>query len=245
MNNSLSDKIIIVTGGSSRLGKAIVQKALKLGAKVLFTYYKHSLDAQALIEQGGEGFSVNLACREEIEKFAETIHRKIKTLDILIHNAAATRDNKILSLSEEDWEYVMNVNLKAPYFLTQKLLPLFGEREKEKIKKIFFISSRTALDGGEGIANYAASKAGLLGLTKSLAQELGERNILVNALNPGFMESRMTEKALPEIKENHLKLSPLRQYSDPEEVAAFLIYLCSDQVKQVTGQFLHYDSRRI
>lgn len=144
-------------------------------------------------------------------------------------------------MTEEEWDEVLNANLKAPYLLTQKLLPLLF---KARPSKIFFIVSRAALQGIFGAANYSASKAGLVALAKSLAQELGRKEILVNCVNPGFMKSRMTESLPPEVIEKNINESALRRLSNPEEVADFLVYLSSDKMTQVTGQVFHYESRK-
>lgn len=192
---------------------------------------------------GAKGFQLDLAEMSAIDAFSKTLKAEAGNLDAVIHNAAAVRDHTLQNLSEEDWDYVLKVDLKAPYYLTKKTLPLLFKGETEK--KIIFITSRAAITGGFGISNYAAAKAGLIGLTKSLAQELGKKKILVNAVNPGFMKSRMTE-TLPEgVLQMHASASPLMQYSDPAEVAEFLTYLCSDSMRGVTGQVFHFESRKI
>jgi len=143
-------------------------------------------------------------------------------------------------MSEDAWDRVLKVNLKAPFYLTQKLLPLLM---RQKPSKVFTLVSRAGLSGLAGAANYAASKGGLIAMTKTLAKELGRKKILVNAVNPGFMQSAMTEKVPQAILERNLEDSPLKAFSDPNEVADFLIYLASDQMRQVTGQVFHFESR--
>ena len=239
----------MITGGSSRLGQAFIRKALAEGAAVYFTYHRHAEDIQPLIAQGAEGFELDLADMRAIERFAKQIKEKTREVDVLIHNAAAVRDHTIQNMTEDDWDHVLTVDLKAPYFLTKQLLPLLLRKKSEvaagKARKVFMITSRVALQGGFGVSNYAAAKAGLIGLAKSLAQELGRRKILVNAVNPGFMPSRMTE-ALPEaVIARNLEANPLGEYSNPEEVADFLVHLASDQMQQVTGQVLHWEGRGI
>lgn len=254
----LENKTLLVTGGTSALGRATVQKAVRAGAKVFFTYHQNQKQADALQVLGAEGYALDLSSTKAMDEFVNQFKSKIERLDILIHNAAAVRDHTLQNLSEEDWDFVMAVDLKAPYYLTKKLLPLlfktkrgqtqkgpFGSDSLKIGSKIFFITSRAAITGGFGISNYAAAKAGLIGLTKSLAQELGKKQILVNAVNPGFMISGMT-KDLPEnVLKQHLDFSPLTRYSDPEEVAEFLVYLSSDKMTQVTGQIFHFESRKI
>lgn len=179
---------------------------------------------------------------EAIELFQREFRTVVKTLDVLIHNAAVTEDASLQNMTEEAWDRVMRVNLKAPYFLTKKLLsPLF----KAKPGKIFFIVSQAALRGIFGASNYAASKAGLVALAKSVAQEYGRKGVLANCVNPGFMKSAMTGRLPAEIFEKNIQASSLGRASDPAEVAKFLVYLSSDQMTQVTGQLFHYESRRI
>ena len=252
----LFHKTILITGGTSRLGQAFVRKAAAAGARVFFTYYKNQTEAQALQTLGASGFPLDLSDMKAIEDFASALKSKAEHLDVLIHNAAAIADHTLQNLTEEDWDKVMTVNLKAPYYLTKKLFPLLFQRKSRRgltpgsdpIKvaaKIFFITSRVAVTGGFGISNYAASKAGLIGLAKSLAQELGKKQILVNAVNPGFMMSAMTENLPEEVLARNLEASPLGRCSDPEEVADFLVYLSSNSMTQVSGQTLHFESRKL
>ena len=238
----LANKKILITGGTSELGRHFVEKALAAGARVYFTSFQNRETFCALEARGAAGFVLDLADMREIESFVKTLKEKEKTLDIVIHNAAAIRDHTIQNLSEEEWDYVMTVDLKAPYYLTKKLLPFLFKAEGAK--KIFMITSRAAVAGGFGISNYAAAKAGLIGLAKSLAQELGKKNILVNAVNPGFMPSKMTHDLPPDVIQQNLEASPLGQYSSPAEVADFLLFLCSDQMMQVTGQIFHFEGRK-
>lgn len=239
-------KNILITGGTSRLGSCFVRKAAADGARVFFTYHQNSSAAQELIALGAEGFPLDLADSPSVETFAKTLKEKSPVLDAVIHNAAAVRDHTLQNLTEEEWNYVLNVDLKAPFLLTKKLLPLLFKASKENAyAKILFITSRAAVQGGVGISNYAAAKAGLIGLTKSLAQELGKKNILVNAVNPGFMKSSMTENLPGQVLQSNLEASPLNRFSDPEEVADFLLYLCSEKTRGVSGQVFHFESRKI
>lgn len=261
-SQTLSGKTLLITGGTSALGSELVSQSLAQGARVFFTYFQASEKAKNLIQKGAEGFLLDLANTAAMDQFAKEFKSKTDKLDSLIHNAAAVRDHTLANLTEEDWDYVMSVNLKAPYYLTKKLLSFFLKKNKQGQvqegesarlparqgpvpKKIFFITSRVGLMGGFGVSNYAASKAGLIALTKSLSQELGSRKVLVNAVNPGFMKSNMTELLPEEVKEANRLASPLEQFSNPKEVAEFILYLCSDQMRQVTGQLFHFESRKI
>lgn len=244
MQKSLQNKTILITGGTSELGQAFVMKALEQGAQVCFTYFQNEARAHELKEKGAAAFLLNLADTKAIDEFSKNFKTQIGNLDILIHNAAAVRDHTIQNLTEEEWDHVMSVDLKAPFYLTKQMLRLLF-KEGPAPKKIFMLTSRAAVMGGIGISNYAAAKAGLIGLMKSMAQEIGKKNILVNAVNPGFMNSQMTKDLPPEVIQRNTEASPLGRISNPEEVADFLVYLCSDQMTQVTGQVLHFESRKI
>ena len=240
METLLKDKILLITGGTSRLGQAFVRKTVAQGAQVFFTYHQAFKIAQELERSGAKGFALDLADTRAIEAFSEAFKKEVEQLDILIHNAAATADALIEQMTEAQWDAVLKVNLKGPFYLTRQLLPLLM---RHKPSKIFTIVSRAGLSGLAGAANYAASKGGLIAMTKTLAKELGRRQILVNAVNPGFMESPMTAKVPEAIRLDNLQESPLKVLSNPEEVADFLIYLSSDLMRQVTGQVFHFESR--
>ena len=240
MELSLKDKIILITGGTSQLGQAFVRKAAQQGARVFFTYFKAFEIAKELEGTGAQGFSIDLANIQALEAFAAMFKEKIEALDVLIHNAAATADAFIEKMSEKEWDNVLRVNLKAPFYLTQKLLPLLLRKTPSKV---FTLVSRAGLSGLAGAANYAASKGGLIAMTKTLAKELGRKKILVNAVNPGFMRSSMTANIPQEILQKNLEESPLKTFSNPEEVAEFLLFLSSDRMRQVTGQVFHFESR--
>ena len=247
LNRILAGKNILITGGTSALGSAFVRKALEAGGSVFFTFHQSEALAKELEGLGARGFRLDLTDIRAIDLFQKEFRAVVGAhgrapLHILIHNAALTQDATIQNMSEESWDEVLTANLKAPYFLTKKLLSLLF---KVQPSKVFFIISRVALQGIFGASNYAASKAGLVALAKSLAQELGRKEILVNCVNPGFMKSRMTESLPPEVFEKNIRESALGRLSNPEEVADFLVYLSSDRMTQVTGQVFHYESRKI
>lgn len=236
----LKNKTLLITGGSSLLGQAFVRAAVREGANVFFTYFRSSSLAKDLERSGAKGFALDLDDTQAIKLFAEEFKEKVERLDVLIHNAAATADAFIEKMSEKEWDRVLQVNLKAPFYLTQKLLPLLLRKMPSKV---FTLVSRAGLSGLAGAANYAASKGGLIAMTKTLAKELGRKKILVNAVNPGFMRSSMTAQVPEEILQRNLEASPLKAFSDPGEVAEFLVYLSSDHMRQVTGQVFHFESR--
>jgi len=241
MNISLKGKKILITGGTSTLGAAFVQQAVKAGAQVYFTFYQDHVKAVELKACGAKGFQVNLASLEEIKKLKELILKETKALDGLILNAATVKDHTLQNMTEAEWDHVINVNLTSVYRVTKMFLRFFLKNERSKILSIV---SQLGLRGGYGVANYAAAKGGLIAFTKSLAQEVGKRKILVNALNPGFMMSKMT-KGAPNLKVRNEAKSVLGEMQDPQEVADFMVYLMSDYVKHVSGQTFHFESRII
>lgn len=242
MTQPLSGKNILITGGTGRLGECFVRQAVQAGARVYFTWAKAAEKADELQELGAEGFSLDLSAMKEIERFGDILKARVQKIDAVIHNAAAVSDKLLRDMEEEDWDRVLTVDLKAPFYLTQKILPLILNAAPSKI---FMLISRAAQLGAYGASNYAAAKAGLTALVKSLAEELGPSGILVNAVNPGFMLSAMTRNLAEPYLQKNREASPLGGYSDPEEVARFLVYLCSDEMTQVTGQVFHYESRRM
>ncbi len=240
METLLKDKTLLITGGTSKLGQAFVRKAAAAGARVFFTYFQSSDKARELEQCGAHGFPLDLADMRAIDVFTAGFQEKAGALDVLIHNAAATANSLIEQMTEQEWDAVLGVNLKAPFYMTRKLLPLLMRKAPSKV---FMMVSRAGLSGLSGAANYAASKGGLIAMTKTLAKELGRKKILVNGVNPGFMESSMTENLSEKTLQRNLEESPLKSFSDPEEVADFLVYLSSDRMRQVTGQVFHFESR--
>ncbi len=240
MDPLLKDKTVLITGGTSQLGRIFVAKAVQNGARVFFTYFRSATVAQALEKIGAKGYALDLADVQTMEAFAASFQKKTEQLDVLIHNAATTADSLIEQMSEKDWDRVISVNLKAPFYLTRQLLPLLLRKQPSKV---FMMVSRAGLSGLYGAANYAASKGGLIAMTKTLAKELGRKKILVNAINPGFMKASMTAGVPESVLQKNLNESPLKSFSDPEEVADFMVYLSSGLMRQVTGQVFHFESR--
>jgi len=240
MELSLKNKTILITGGTSELGQPFVREALRQGARVFFTYFMDEETAKQLELLGARGAAVDLASAKAMDEFIAGFQKNTEQLDVLIHNAATTADATIDKMSEQQWDRVLDVNLKAPFYLTRQLLPLLLRSSQAKI---FTVVSRAGLNGLAGAANYAASKGGLIAMTKTLAKELGRKKILVNAVNPGFMRSSMTETVPEEVLKQNLEMSPLKSFADPREVADFLVYLSSEKMLRVTGQVFHFESR--
>ena len=240
---NLSNKIAIVTGASRGIGSAIAHNLSKAGAKVVLI--SRSIDALKSVESeiksnGGEAISIT-ADVSNLESFTNAISQVVETwgtVDILINNAGITKDNIILRLKEEDWDAVIDINLKGCFngikAVTRPML-------KSRSGRIINITSVIGLIGNSGQSNYAASKAGILGLTKSIAKELGSRNITVNAIAPGYIQTEMTDNLDQASKDNLMKSIPLQRLGKPEEIASLVCFLASEEAAYITGQTLNVD----
>lgn len=237
----LEGKVAIITGASRGIGKAIAQEFVNQGAKVAFTYLASDEKAQAfekeLTSNGGvvKGFKSNASDYNAAQKLVDDVIEKFGTVDILVNNAGITRDTLLMRMSEEQWDEVMNTNLKSAFNLTKAVTkPML----KAKSGSIINMSSVVGVSGNGGQANYAASKAGLIGFTKSIAQELGSRNIRCNAIAPGFIETEMTDALDQKVVEEWRNAIPLKRGGKPEDVAQATVFLASDMSAYITGQTL-------
>ncbi|MDD5195448.1 MAG: 3-oxoacyl-[acyl-carrier-protein] reductase [Candidatus Omnitrophica bacterium] len=236
------DKIAVVTGGAQGIGKEIALQFAKEGARVvIFDLNEQILSATVKeLEQYSQalGLKVDVTNLDETEKNINKIIDNLGRVDILVNNAGITRDNLLLRLSESDWDKVLTVNLKGAFNCCKAVSRYMV---KQRYGKIINISSVIGIMGNAGQVNYAASKAGLIGMTKSLAKELGSRNICVNAVAPGYIKTVMTE-ALPEkVKEEMFKRIPLARFGEPADVAKGVIFLASCDADYITGQVLVID----
>jgi len=240
--NLLEGKVVLITGASRGIGKAIAQKCVKEGAQVAFTYLSSDEKAKALTEEltkdGGvvKGFKSNAAEFEAAQQLVDEVIKTFGTIDILVNNAGITRDNLLMRMTEEMWDDVIDINLKSVFNLTKAV-----QRPMLKARKgsIINMSSVVGVSGNAGQANYAASKAGMIGFTKSVAQELGSRSIRCNAIAPGFIETEMTEKLDKKVVDEWRKSIPLKRGGRPEDVADAVVFLGSDQSAYITGQTLN------
>jgi 3-oxoacyl-[acyl-carrier protein] reductase len=236
----MSKRVAFVTGASRGIGRACAKALAAAGHRVVLA--ARSIDklneaAAELIAAGAEAFvvEINLAAKDSIAKAIETAATQFGRIDILVNNAGVTKDGLAVRMKQPDWELVLNTNLSGAFYATQQVLhPMM----KERWGRIINISSVVAEMGNPGQANYVASKAGLIGLTKSLAQEVGSRNITVNAVAPGFIETDMTHGLPEDLKKKMLDNTPLRRMGTPDDIAHAVRFLASDEAAFITGHVL-------
>jgi 3-oxoacyl-[acyl-carrier protein] reductase len=238
----LEGKVAIITGASRGIGKGIAQKFIEQGAIVVFTYASSEEKARALeaelTAQGGiaKGYKSDAANFEAAHALIDEVVKEFGTVDILVNNAGITRDNLLMRMSEEQWDEIMTVNLKSVFNLTKAVIkPML----KAKSGSIINMSSVVGVKGNAGQANYAASKAGIIGFTKSVAAELGSRNIRCNAIAPGFIETEMTGALDEKVVQQWRDAIPLKRGGSAEDVANATLFLASNMSAYVTGQTLH------
>lgn len=240
----LEGKTAIITGASRGIGRAIAIIFANHGANVAFTYNASGDAAQAL-EELLKGFGVkakryrsNAADFDEAQQLADDVLATFGSIDILINNAGITKDNLLMRISEEDFDKVIEVNLKSVFNMTKAVQRTML---KQRSGTIVNISSVVGIKGNAGQANYAASKAGVIGFTKSIALELGSRNIRCNAIAPGFIETEMTDKLPEDVVKGWAEAIPLKRGGSTEDVANACVFLASDMAAYITGQTLNVD----
>ncbi len=240
----LEGKVAIITGASRGIGKAIAQSFVNQGAIVCFTYRSSDEKAREfeaeLTAQGGvaQGFKSDAGDFEAAQKLVDEVIEAHGSIDILVNNAGITRDNLLMRMNEEQWDEIMAVNLKSVFNLTKAVLrPML----KARGGSIINMSSVVGVKGNAGQANYAASKAGILGFTKSVALELGSRNIRCNAIAPGFIETEMTDALDEKTVQEWRDAIPLKRGGTPEDVANLTLFLASDMSNYITGQTINVD----
>ena len=241
----LEDKVSLVTGASRGIGKAIALKLVSLGSKVAVNHIaQEKAEAESVVEtivtQGGEAIPIEADVRdaEAVKAMVQAVTDKWGKIDILVNNAGITRDNLLVRMSDEAWDDVVNTNLRGPYLCTKFALRFMM---KQRWGRIISMSSISGIMGTAGQGNYAASKGGLIGFTKSIAREVGSLNITVNAIAPGFIMTEMTERLPQERKEAILSMVSLQRFGEPEEVAELIAFLASDRASYITGQVIGID----
>jgi 3-oxoacyl-[acyl-carrier protein] reductase len=244
MMNLLEGKTAIITGGSRGIGKAIVEVFVKQGANVAFTYSSSSDAAKAIENELStnnvkvKSYKSDASNFEEAKLLAASVLEEFGSIDILINNAGITKDNLLMRMSEEDFDRVIQVNLKSVFNMTKAVQRTMLKQRKGSIINM---SSVIGVKGNAGQSNYAASKAGIIGFTKSMAIELGSRNIRSNAIAPGFIVTEMTEELGEETIKQYFEAIPLKRGGSPEEIANICVFLGSDMSSYLTGQVLNVD----
>lgn len=237
----LEGKVALVTGGSRGIGAAITQRFAEQGADVAFTYRSSGEQAEAVARQlSGLGakaiaYQSDASSYQAAEELTNAVLQEFGKVDILVNNAGITRDNLMLRMTEEMWDEVIQANLKSIFNLTKHLI---RHMMKNRGGSIINMSSIVGMTGNAGQANYAASKAGIIGFTKSVAKEMGSRNIRCNAIAPGFIETDMTDALDEKVKEGYLANIPMKRLGKAEEVADVCVFLGSDLSAYVSGQVI-------
>lgn len=240
----LEGKVVLVTGASKGIGRSIAQVCAKQGAQVAFTYLSSeakALELQAELEAEGikaKAYKSDAANMAQAEQLVNDVLADFGGMDVLVNNAGITKDGLLMRMTEDQWDAVVNTNLKSCFNLTKASLK---HLMKQKSGSIVNITSIVGIKGNAGQSNYAASKAGIIGFTKSVALELGSRGIRCNAIAPGFIETEMTGVLDEKVKEEWTKSIPLRRGGNPEEVANAVVFLGSDLSSYVSGQVLQVD----
>lgn len=236
----LEGKTALITGGTRGIGKGVVERFIEEGAEVAFTYRSSSAKADEIIASTNAGdklkaFKSDASSFADTEELVKTVLEAYGKVDILINNAGITKDNLMLRMGEDQWDDVIEVNLKSVFNLTKHMLkPML----KNRGGSIINMSSVVGVFGNAGQANYAASKAGIIGFTKSIAKEVGSRNIRCNAIAPGFIATEMTEELDEKVKEAYTASIPLKRFGNVKDIADACVYLGSDLSTYVSGQVL-------
>lgn len=246
----LENKVALITGAGRGIGAAIAMKLAGEGADIILNYagaanLAETKNVQKEIENLGRraiSICADVANFDEVSKMVDDGVKEFGKIDILVNNAGINRDNLLIRMKEEDWDAVLNVDLKGVFNVTKSVLKYMM---KARYGRIVSISSVVGIVGNAGQANYAAAKAGILGFTKSVAKEFASRNITANAIAPGFIKTVMTEKLSAEVTAEALKKIPLARLGEAEDIAKGVLFLVSDDANYITGQTLHIDGGMI
>lgn len=240
----LEGKVSIITGATRGIGKGVAELFADQGSHIVFTYVSSEEKARALEEElqakgvKAKGYKFDVADFQACQDMAADVLKEFGSIDVLVNNAGITRDNLLMRMSEEHWDDVMNTNLKSVFNMVKAVQRAML---KQRSGSIINMSSVVGVKGNAGQANYSASKAGILGFTKSVALELGSRNIRSNAIAPGFIETEMTGKLDEATVQSWRDAIPLKRGGSPEDVANAALFLASDMSTYVTGQTIHVD----
>ncbi|MFF2449857.1 3-oxoacyl-[acyl-carrier-protein] reductase [Neobacillus sp. NPDC058068] len=240
----LAGKAALVTGASRGIGREIALELARQGANVAVNFAGSEAKANEVVDEikalGREAFAIkcDVSNVEEVTEMVKTTIDGFGKLDILVNNAGITRDNLLMRMKEEEWDDVININLKGVFLVTKAVT---RQMMKQRVGRIINIASIVGVSGNPGQANYVAAKAGVIGLTKTTAKELATRNITVNAIAPGFITTDMTDKLSEEVKAEMLKQIPLARLGEPKDIAKLTTFIASDDSSYITGQTFHVD----
>lgn len=240
----LQGKAVLVTGASRGIGREIALELARQGANVAVNYSGSEARAQEVVAEiqalGCEAFAVqcDVANSESVTEMVKSAIERFGKLDILVNNAGITRDNLLMRMKDDEWDSVINTNLKGVFLCTKAVT---RQMMKQRSGRIINIASIVGVSGNAGQANYVAAKAGVIGLTKTAAKELASRGITVNAVAPGFITTDMTDKLTEEVKEAMLSQIPLARFGEPGDIAKVVTFLASEDSRYMTGQTLHVD----
>ena len=238
----LDGKVALVTGGSRGIGKAIALKFASEGADVVFTYLSNKAAAEQTEQELGQfghrvkAYASDASSFESAHELVKQVIEDFSRIDILVNNAGITSDTLLMRMTEQQWDEVLNGNLKSAFNFTHAVVPLMA---RQRAGSIISLSSVVGIAGNAGQANYAASKAGIIALSTSVAKEMGSRNVRCNCIAPGFIDTDMTSSLPEELRKEWAKTIPLRRCGTPEEVANVALFLASDLSSYVTGQVIH------
>jgi 3-oxoacyl-[acyl-carrier protein] reductase len=232
-------RVVLITGGMSGIGLATAQAFQRAGDRVFLVDRQETPVGQEVVRQSaGAFFNADVRDAAAAERVAEGIVAAAGRLDVLVNNAGIARDHVLWKMSEADWDDVVDTHLKGAFNYLRAAAPVFRRQQSGKVVNV---SSINALRGKAGLANYAAAKAGLIGLTRAAARELGPANVNVNAVAPGWVETPLTEQYPAEVREHAVRESAIGRLGKPEEIADVIVFLCSEQARHITGQVIVVD----
>lgn len=238
----LNNKVALVTGASRGIGRAIALDLAHNGASIAVNYAGNEVKANEVVDEikanGGQAFAIkaDVSNQDDVQQMIKAVIGEFGSLDILVNNAGITRDNLLMRMKDEEWDDVINTNLKGVFLCTKGVT---RQMMKQRNGRIINITSIVGVSGNPGQANYVAAKAGVIGLTKTTAKELASRNITVNAVAPGFITTDMTDELSEEVKSEMLKQIPLAKLGEPSDIANLVTFLASEKSKYITGQTMH------
>lgn len=240
----LNDRTALVTGASKGIGQVVALRLGKAGARVAVNYNTDAAGAERVVTEinsgGGKAFAIgaDVSIEDQVDLMMERVVQELGKLEILVNNAGITRDKLLLRMTPEDWDEVINVNLRSAFLCTKSAVT---HMVRQRYGRIVNMSSVVGVSGNPGQANYAASKAGLIGLTKAAARELASRNITVNAVAPGYITTTMVEQLSEDVQKRILDRIPMGRFGTSQDVAEAVAFLCSEEAGYITGQVLGID----